>query len=466
MERPASRRAPTVPNRTPTSAAGLRPPWRSRDVSAGSRRSRSPSRVRRAASRGRGRPRRPGRARARRPGSGRQAPSRAVRSRAWSRSSHPTLALHRNPARYVAHVPIWLGFVWTSPNTLLGLLLGLFTFQAPHVRHGLVVFDRHPRGVTSLMPRLGRTAMTVGFVIVSAAPLEGRLLAHERHHVRQYMVWGPLFIPIYFALAARSATAAIRWRSPPSASDVDRELALVRQAVGGARSRRRTPPGARASRAARGRSRAGSSRSAVPRPPRRHPPSRGSRALGRTSASRRSRRRRSPRDAGGLVGIDDPSKTRPVLMRTSTTRTRPLPSATDEALRHDASGAPANDERISRCCSGGKRSRTRLIVSIASIVWRVEIEGGRSRPPGCRQRRRGVPDLADEDRVGVLTDRVPERGLVRVGVDADLPLLHDRELVVVDDLDRSSTVTMCARRVRLMWPMSSPRWWSWFPWVP
>jgi hypothetical protein len=99
-------------------------------------------------------------------------------------------------------VPIWLGFVWTSPNTLLGLLLGLFTFQVPHLRHGLVLFDRHARGVTWLMPRLGRTAMTVGFVIVSARPLEGRLLAHERHHVRQYMTWGPLFIPIYFALAA------------------------------------------------------------------------------------------------------------------------------------------------------------------------------------------------------------------------------------------------------------------------
>lgn len=30
--------------------------------------------------------------------------------------------------------------------------------------------------------------------------LEGRLLAHERHHVLQYMVWGPLFIPVYFLL--------------------------------------------------------------------------------------------------------------------------------------------------------------------------------------------------------------------------------------------------------------------------
>jgi hypothetical protein len=99
-------------------------------------------------------------------------------------------------------VPIWLGFAWTLPNTLLGILVGLTTFQLPRVRHGLLLFDRRPRGLTRLMPRMGRTAMTVGFVVVSARPLEGRLLAHERHHVHQYMTWGPLFIPIYFALAA------------------------------------------------------------------------------------------------------------------------------------------------------------------------------------------------------------------------------------------------------------------------
>ncbi|HEX5937937.1 MAG TPA: hypothetical protein VFZ75_09665 [Actinomycetota bacterium] len=97
-------------------------------------------------------------------------------------------------------MPIWLGFAWTLPNTLLGILLGLFTFQVPRLRHGLLLFDRRPRGVTQLMPRLGRTAMTVGFVVVSAAPVEGRLLVHERHHVRQYMSWGPLFIPVYLAL--------------------------------------------------------------------------------------------------------------------------------------------------------------------------------------------------------------------------------------------------------------------------
>ena len=94
-----------------------------------------------------------------------------------------------------------LGFVWTLPNTLLGLILGLLTFQVPRVQDGLVLFDRRARGLTWLMPAFGRSAMTVGFVVLSATTLEGRLLAHERHHVRQYMAWGPLFIPVYFLLA-------------------------------------------------------------------------------------------------------------------------------------------------------------------------------------------------------------------------------------------------------------------------
>ena len=109
-------------------------------------------------------------------------------------------------------MPIWLGFLWTLPNTLLGLVLGVFTFQMPRLDHGVVIFDRAPRGLTALLPRLGRTAMTIGFVIVSARPLEGRLLAHERQHVRQYLVWGPflmagaaflLGIPVYLSMRTR-----------------------------------------------------------------------------------------------------------------------------------------------------------------------------------------------------------------------------------------------------------------------
>jgi hypothetical protein len=94
-----------------------------------------------------------------------------------------------------------LGFVWTLPNTLLGILAGALTFQRPRVVDGTLVFDRAPRGLTWLLERLNRTAMTVGYVIVSARPLTPTLLAHEREHVRQYAAWGPLFIPIYLGLA-------------------------------------------------------------------------------------------------------------------------------------------------------------------------------------------------------------------------------------------------------------------------
>jgi hypothetical protein len=98
-------------------------------------------------------------------------------------------------------VPTWLGFIWTSPNTLLGLLAGLLTFQRPRIAHGLLLFDRGPRGLTAAMRRMRREAMTLGFVVVSARPVEGVLLAHERWHVHQYCAWGPLFIPVYLGLA-------------------------------------------------------------------------------------------------------------------------------------------------------------------------------------------------------------------------------------------------------------------------
>jgi len=93
-----------------------------------------------------------------------------------------------------------LGFVWTLPNTLLGLALGALTFQRPRIHGGAIVFDRVPRGVTALLAGMRRAAMTVGFVILAAVPVEGHLLVHERHHIRQYMAWGPLFIPVYLAL--------------------------------------------------------------------------------------------------------------------------------------------------------------------------------------------------------------------------------------------------------------------------
>jgi hypothetical protein len=94
-----------------------------------------------------------------------------------------------------------LGFVWTLPNTLLGLVAGALTFQRPRVVQGALVFDRGPRGLTAVMRAFDRAAMTVGYVIVSSAPVEGTLLRHEQHHIRQYERWGPFFIPVYLLLA-------------------------------------------------------------------------------------------------------------------------------------------------------------------------------------------------------------------------------------------------------------------------
>jgi hypothetical protein len=44
-----------------------------------------------------------------------------------------------------------LGFAWTLPNTLLGLLLGLLTFQLPRAHGGAIVFDHVPRGLTRIL---------------------------------------------------------------------------------------------------------------------------------------------------------------------------------------------------------------------------------------------------------------------------------------------------------------------------
>ncbi len=96
-----------------------------------------------------------------------------------------------------------LGFLWALPTTLLGLLAGALTFQRPRLANGVLAFDRAgTRGLLRILAHMDRAAMTLGFVVVSAVPVQGRLLAHERHHVRQAMWWGPLFVPAYLVLAA------------------------------------------------------------------------------------------------------------------------------------------------------------------------------------------------------------------------------------------------------------------------
>ncbi len=92
-----------------------------------------------------------------------------------------------------------LAYVWTSPNTLLGILLALLSFQGPRAANGVLVFDQDPpRGFLWLLQKVFRkAAITYGHVVLSAVPLDGSLLTHELHHVRQYERLGPFYIPIY-----------------------------------------------------------------------------------------------------------------------------------------------------------------------------------------------------------------------------------------------------------------------------
>ena len=97
-------------------------------------------------------------------------------------------------------LPRFVAYVWASPNTVLGLLLGLLSFQRPRVAKGVVLFDRHVRGFVWTLHLFRRAAVTYGHVILADRRVEGPLLAHELHHVRQYERLGPLYIPLYVAI--------------------------------------------------------------------------------------------------------------------------------------------------------------------------------------------------------------------------------------------------------------------------
>jgi hypothetical protein len=95
-----------------------------------------------------------------------------------------------------------LGHLWTLPNTLLGLFAGfVLTLGLPRLApgRGFLRFSSG-RGISKAVVRRGPRATTFGAVVIFWDPaVAGRkdYLAHEGHHVRQYLVLGPLFLPLY-----------------------------------------------------------------------------------------------------------------------------------------------------------------------------------------------------------------------------------------------------------------------------
>lgn len=123
-------------------------------------------------------------------------------------------------SRWLRRSLLALGMLWTSPNSLLGLLLGVagVAFGARmrwQQRERALVVRRWPWG------RGG--ALTLGNVIVHTgerldtpcltyAHRAGRcieppvsLADHERAHVYPYMLLGPLFLPLYLLCGGVSA---------------------------------------------------------------------------------------------------------------------------------------------------------------------------------------------------------------------------------------------------------------------
>jgi hypothetical protein len=106
-----------------------------------------------------------------------------------------------------------LGFLWTSPNTVAGLLVGTagIPFGAHvHFRRRELALVFHdwpwgPGGALTLGNVIVHTGDTLDAECMTYAHRAGLciepeviLADHERAHVLQYMALGPLFLPLYF----------------------------------------------------------------------------------------------------------------------------------------------------------------------------------------------------------------------------------------------------------------------------
>lgn len=86
--------------------------------------------------------------------------------------------------------------LWTLPNTLLFLALAHLTGCE---NRGLYWLGTS-RPWRWWSRRFGMDAVTCGTVIICTRPPSIRTLRHEWAHVRQALVLGPLYLPVYFTL--------------------------------------------------------------------------------------------------------------------------------------------------------------------------------------------------------------------------------------------------------------------------
>jgi len=117
-------------------------------------------------------------------------------------------------------------YLWTSPNTLVGVALGLAVCSLGggfRLHDGVAEFSggRLEILLARVPPRLRFSAITFGHVVIGVSePVMVAVRSHERVHVRQYERWGPLFLPAYLL---SSAWQLARGRSPYRDNYFERE---------------------------------------------------------------------------------------------------------------------------------------------------------------------------------------------------------------------------------------------------
>lgn len=97
----------------------------------------------------------------------------------------------------------WWSYVWTAPNSALGLTFGLLALiGGGHVQRVGPCLEFYggwlPRVLRRLPTGQGAVAITLGHTIIGvSSEILATVRDHEWVHVRQYERWGPFFIPAY-----------------------------------------------------------------------------------------------------------------------------------------------------------------------------------------------------------------------------------------------------------------------------
>jgi hypothetical protein len=93
-------------------------------------------------------------------------------------------------------------YVWASPITLIGLIIGAAAAVRPKLCEGVLLFP-NAGGITGwVIRRRNFAAGAFGHVIVCIEDPSPSLLAHELLHTRQAERFGPLMAPVYLCLLA------------------------------------------------------------------------------------------------------------------------------------------------------------------------------------------------------------------------------------------------------------------------